>query len=375
MKTRQPARTGDSTDEIETPALVVDLDALDENMATMVSFMTNHPGLSWRGHAKTHKSIEIARRQIAAGAVGICVQKTAEAETFASAGIPDILVTNQVVDARKLRRLAVLAKNTRIGLCCDAPDNACAINAAAVAEGTYIDILIEIETGANRAGVDSTEDLVDLAKKVIAESNLRFRGLQAYNGPAQHKRTLAERSEAINRTIAIVADARAALERSGIQCETITGGGTGTFTHEAASGIYTEIQPGSFIFMDADYSRNRDTLNTVFHAFHHSLFVLTTVTSVRRGAYALVDAGHKAAAVDSGMPIVADNEKMTYIRAADEYGVVELADETTNVDLGMLLHLIPGHCDPTVNLHDWIVGVRGKTVECVWPVDARGALL
>ncbi len=351
------------------------MDLLEANLRAMTDCMRSHPGVVWRGHAKTHKCIELARRQIAAGAVGICVQKTGEAEVFAEAGIEDILVTNQIVDPRKLRRLAGLARKSRIAICCDDPGNVEAIAAAAAAEKTQIDVLVEIETGAQRAGVAGKADLIAVVTAIEAASHLRFRGLQAYNGPAQHKRTAVERRAAIDHASRCVREALLTLQEIGVACETVTGGGTGTFPLEAASGLYTEVQPGSFIFMDADYTRNQETEDTVFAAFRQSLFVLTSVTSLRRGRYLLVDAGHKAAAVDSGMPVVFGQSGMTYARAADDYGLVELSDEAPEIALGMTIKLIPGHCDPTVNLHNWIVGVRDDLVECVWPIDARGALL
>ena len=375
MPPSTPANPGTPVSEIETPALIVELDLLEENLQTMAGFMSGYPEVSWRAHAKTHKCVELARRQIAAGAIGICVQKTGEAEVFAGAGIEDILVTNQVVDPRKLQRLARLAGRSRIAVCCDDPDNARAIGAAAEAEGTRIGVLIEIETGAKRAGVDGTAALAATIAAIEDNGNLHFRGLQAYNGPAQHKRTMAERQAAITYTADRVRAALRFLESQGVACETVTGGGTGTFPLEAASGVYTEVQPGSFIFMDADYARNGETGGTVFAAFRQSLFVLTSVTSLRPGQYALVDAGHKAAAVDSGMPVLHGQNGVTFTRAADDYGVIEFEQGSGNLSLGRQLRLIPGHCDPTVNLHDWILGVRDGVVECCWKVDARGALL
>ncbi len=368
-------RSGDNIYEIETPALVVDLNAMGANLQTMARFTAGIPRLDWRPHAKTHKCIEIAKRQIAAGAIGICVQKTSEAEVFSNAGIADILVTNQVVDDRKLRRLAALAKKSRIGICCDDADNVRQIAAAATSENVQLDVLIEIETGAKRAGVNSANVLTGVAVAISEARNLNFRGLQAYNGPAQHKRKAGERAEAIEYAVQHVKAAVDTLKNAGLHCETITGGGTGTFPLEAASNIFTEIQPGSFIFMDADYARNQETEGTIFEKFQQSLFVMTTVTSVRKDEYALVDAGHKTASVDSGMPVVDTPDGLFYARAADEYGVVEILPGASDIKPGTQLRLVPGHCDPTVNLHDWIIGYRDGIVECVWPIDARGALL
>jgi D-serine deaminase-like pyridoxal phosphate-dependent protein len=227
-----------------------------------------------------------------------------------------------------------------------------------------------VDVGAHRCGVAPGEPAVALARRVADEGGLRLRGLQCYQGAAQHLRTPVERSEAIARAAELAALTRAAVERAGLRCELVTGAGTGTWPHERASGAFDELQPGSYVFMDADYGRN--TLGGADLRFEQSLFVLAGVMSVPARERAVVDAGLKAFSFDSGLPLVHDRPGIEYRKASDEHGV--LAVDGAVPALGEQVLLVPGHCDPTVNLYDWLVAFRGRTVEAVWPVAARGAL-
>ena len=373
MIIRPPAEIGMAEVDIDTPALVVDLDAFEANIERMARLVASM-GVTHRPHSKTHKSPDVARRQIAAGAVGQCCQKVGEAEALVAGGIGDILVSNQIVGRRKLDRLAALAREARIGVCVDDAGNVEEINAAASRFGARVEVLVEIDIGAGRCGVAPGAAAVELATRIERASNLTFGGLQAYQGRAQHIRGHGERRVAIEKAGVLVADTVEALRARGLDCRRITGAGTGTFEFEAASGIWNELQAGSYCFMDADYALNLNEDGSNLDTFRQSLFVYATVMSRPTRDRAVVDAGHKAASIDSGLPQVADLADVIYVGASDEHGTVQLGRNAPALQLGDRLRLVPGHCDPTVNLHDWYVGVRGGVVAALWPVAARGAM-
>jgi len=367
---RMPARPGDNVASLETPALVVDLDPFERNLELMANAVRGS-GVALRPHAKSHKCPEIAKQQVALGAVGICCQKVDEAAAFVEAGIRDVLVTNEIVTGPKLARLAGLARTATIGVLADDLGVVASISAAATKAGATIDILVEIDVGAHRCGIVPGPLAVALAQAIHAAPGLRFRGLHAYHGAAQHLRTPAERRAAIAAATNLARDTRDLLTSAGITCPTVTGAGTGTWQLERDSRVYTELQPGSYVFMDADYGRN--ALAPDDHAFEQSLYVAATVMSTPAPERAIVDAGLKAFAFDSGPPVVHAAHGLEYVGASDEHGVLRVNPGSRPV-IGERVWLVPGHCDPTVNLYDWIVGVRGDAVECVWPVAARGAL-
>lgn len=362
-----PAEPGMHEQEIDTPALVLDLDAFEANLDAMAAALAP-TGTKLRAHAKTHKSPVVAKQQIARGAVGQCVQKVAEAEILAWGGIHDVLVTNEVVGARKLARLVALAGIAEVGLCVDDERQIAAIEDAAAAAGRRMKVLVEIDVGMGRAGVPAGPPAVALAERIAGSKHLIFGGLQAYHGRAQHIRPPEERAAAIQAAVDASRRTVEQLRQRGLACPIVGGAGTGTFRHEAASGVYTEIQAGSYAFMDADYARNEDA-----PPFQQALFVLSTVMSTATDGVAVLDAGHKAVSVDSGMPLVWERPGLVYAGASDEHGKLEVRDGT-RPDLGEKLRLTPGHCDPTVDRYDWYVGVRKGRVECLWPVAARGAM-
>ena len=368
---RMPARPGDPVATIETPALVVDLDPFERNVELMANAM-HSSGLALRPHAKSHKCPDIAKRQVALGAIGICCQKVDEAAAFVEAGIRDVLVTNEVVTVPKLTRLAQLARTATIGVLADDLATIAAISSAAMHAGVTLDVLVEIDVGAHRCGVVPGPAAVTLALAIAAAPGLHFRGLHAYHGAAQHLRTPHERRAAIASAVQLARSTRDLVAAAGIACPTVTGAGTGTWQLERDSQVYTELQPGSYIFMDADYGRN--ALAADDHAFEQSLYVAATVMSAPVPERAVVDAGLKAFAFDSGPPLVHAAHGLEYTGASDEHGVLRVDSSVARPVVGDRVWLIPGHCDPTVNLYDWIVGVRGDRVECVWPVAARGAL-
>ncbi len=364
------ARPGDALADVDTPALMLNLDAFERNLQRMMRALDGRD-VRLRAHAKSHKTPHIAHRQIAQGAVGICCQKVSEAAVFVDAGIGDIVITNQVVGEAKAARVAQLAGRARIGVLADHPAPVSTLARAASQAGSVIDVYVEIDVG-HRCGVAPGEPAALLAAQIARHASLRFAGLHVYHGPAQHLRNPAERSAAIAHAVDCARISRSAVEAKGIVCERVTGAGTGTFLLERDSGIYNEIQAGSYIFMDRDYADNR--LGEADLRFEHALFVRTTVMSRPRASRAIVDAGLKASSVDSGMPAVWQRPELRFIKASDEHGVIE-TPEAASLELGDTLMLIPGHCDPTVNLYDQIVCFRGDRVEDIWPVAARGALL
>jgi 3-hydroxy-D-aspartate aldolase len=367
-----PAAIGAAVTEIETPALVIDLDAFDRNVAKMADF-ARAAGVRVRPHAKTHKCAAIARRQIAAGAVGQCVQKVGEAEALVRGGVTDVLVSNEVVGERKLRRLAALAREAKVALCFDAPEQVDAAARVAKDAGVELGALVEIEVGMERCGTKPGWEAAALARRIADAPNLKFRGLQAYHGRAQHLPTYQERAQAIAYAIDAVNETLAALAREKLSCEIIGGAGTGTFTFEAASGVYNELQVGSYVFMDTDYARIGGKNGGRYTEFEHSLFVLSSVISVPAADRAIVDAGLKSYSAEKGPPWVHGREGLEVVGVSDEHGKLNVSAGTQPPRIGEQLWLIPGHCDPTVNLHDWYVGVRNGRVEALWPIEARGA--
>jgi D-serine deaminase-like pyridoxal phosphate-dependent protein len=362
-----PAEPGMREDEIDTPALVIDLDAFEHNLDTMAALLAP-TGARLRAHAKTHKSPVVAKLQMARGAVGQCVQKVAEAEALAWGGIPDVLVTNQVVGPRKLARLAALSRICEVGLCADEEAQVVLAEQAAEAAGIRLKMLVEIDVGMARGGIAAGPPAVALAERIAASPYLIFGGLQAYHGTAQHIREPEKRAAAIAEAVARTRRTVEQLKQRGLDCAIVGGAGTGTFRHEAASGVYTEIQAGSYAFMDVDYAKNDDA-----PPFRHALFVATTVMSRAGQGIVVVDCGHKGVAVDCGMPAVWQRPGLRYAGASDEHGKI-VVDDGAAPALGERLRLVPGHCDPTVDRYDWYVGVRGGRVECLWPIAARGGM-
>ncbi|MEM9724588.1 MAG: DSD1 family PLP-dependent enzyme [Pseudomonadota bacterium] len=380
-----PAALGMAEAEIQTPCLVVDLDGFEKNLALMQA-EADAMGVALRVHGKMHKSPAVALRQIEAGAVGVCCQKVSEAEAFVRGGVRDVLVSNQVRDPAKLDRLARLpGQGARVAVCVDAAAAVGELAAAAARHGVVLDVLVEIECGAGRCGAGGPEEVVAAARAIAAASSLRFTGVQAYQGALQHRATHAERASAFEEVAGRTRASLAALAAEGLTCAVVTGGGTGSYALEGRSGLFTEIQCGSYAFMDADYGRILDESGRRLDArFRPALFVLTAIMSRAAPGRAVCDAGLKALAVDSGLPVVhgvtpppgAEGATdvaglgVRYAAASDEHGVLE--DPTDTLRINQRLRLIPGHCDPTCNLHDWLVGVRGGRVESLWPISARG---
>ena len=380
---------GKSVTHIDTPALVIDLDAMKRNLVRMSEFSKKH-GIRWRPHAKMHKSAMLAKIQAKAGAVGVCVQKTSEAEALAAGGVLDIYISNEVIAPAKLKRVAELAKTVaaqggQLAIAVDSGEGVIRLAKAMTdarggsGVGTVIDVFVEIDVGHGRCGVEPGPAALNLVMEIRKHPALNFAGLQAYNGRAQHVRSASGRRDAITKVVDAVLMTRHLIEGQGIPVGLVTGGGTGSMLLEAASGVFGELQAGSFMFMDADYAQNeRDAAQP---AFEHALFVKTQVMSTHT-AHVVCDAGHKSHAIDSGLPLVQalDGEgPLEYFNGGDEHGILRPVTGSNYLPaLGRTVWLIPGHCDPTVNLHDVLIGVEGGlrsgTVRRIFMVDARGAM-
>ncbi len=361
--------------DIDTPALVIDLDAMERNLATMAAFAAKH-GVKLRPHAKMHKSATLARLQMAHGAVGVCVQKTSEAEALAALGVNNIYISNEVISPFKLKRVVALARELealggQLAIAVDSAEGLARLAHAARGQHKILRVFIEIDVGHGRCGLAPGDAAVPLAAEINRHAALQFGGLQAYHGRAQHFRTVAERHAGIAQVIARVQATRAALHAAGFEVPLVTGAGTGTFSLETASGVYGELQAGSYLFMDRDYAANEH--DPAQPSFEHALFVKSQVMSAC-AEHVVVDAGHKSHAIDSGLPAV-HGLALDYANGGDEHGVLRGAVLPA---IGETVWLIPGHCDPTVNLHEHLLGVRGGLqhgkVEQIIRVDARGAL-
>lgn len=368
-----PALPGMDEKDIQTPCLILDLDALERNIRKMGDYAKAH-NMRHRAHGKMHKSVDVMKLQERlGGASGVCCQKVSEAEVFVRGGIKDVLVSNQVRDPAKIDRLARLPKlGSRILVCVDDVANVADLSAAAQKHGTTLECLVEIDCGAGRCGVKTADAVVEIAQAIAAAPGLKFSGIQAYQGAMQHIESFEDRQAKIDIAVTQVKEAVAALEAVNLQPKLVTGGGTGSYYFESTSGVYNELQCGSYAFMDADYGRIRDKNGNRIDQgeWENALFILTSVMSHAKPQLAVVDAGLKAQSVDSGLPVIHGRSDVKYVKCSDEHGNVE--DLGGVLRINEKLRLVPGHCDPTCNVHDWYVGVRNGKVETLWPVSARG---
>ena len=368
-----PALPGMDEADIQTPCLILDLDALERNIRKMGDH-AKAMGMRHRVHGKMHKSVDVALLQERlGGSVGVCCQKVSEAEVFARGGIRDVLVSNQVRDPAKIDRLARLPKQGARAICCvDDIANVADLSAAAQRHGTTIECLVEIDCGAGRCGVKTTPEVIAIAKAITAAPGLKFSGIQAYQGAMQHMDRYEDRKAKIDLAVAQVKDAVDGLKAEGLDCDIVGGGGTGSYYFEGSSGVYNELQCGSYAFMDADYGRilDKDGNRIDQGEWENALFLLTSVMSHAKADKAICDAGLKVQSVDSGLPVIFGRRDVKYVKCSDEHGVID--DPAGVLKVNDRLRLVPGHCDPTCNVHDWYVGVRGGKVEVVWPVSARG---
>jgi D-serine deaminase-like pyridoxal phosphate-dependent protein len=353
-----------------TPVLVIDLDAFEKNVADMAAY-AKASGLRLRPHAKTHKCAEIARRQVAAGAVGVCCAKLGEAEAMAAGGIASILITSPVVSAPTIERLVALNhKIADLEVVVDNPDNARALSAAA-GSGKRLNVLIDIDPGIRRTGVASAEAAVSLAQAIATLPALNLIGVQYYCGRQQHIESYAERrTDIIDRTDYLrgIVDA---LTEAGFPPRVITGGGTGTHRIDVELGLLNELQTGSYIFMDRQYNEC-DISGEGTPGFATSLLIDARVVSANTQGLGTIDAGFKAMATDGGPPTVLAGAPVgaAFHFMGDEHGLVLFGEASPPV--GSIVTLAVPHCDPTVNLYDFYHVVRGDTLVDIWPIEGRG---
>ncbi len=361
-----------SVDDLPTPALLVDLDALEANIAKMAAHCKSK-GRALRPHGKTHKCPEIARRMVAAGAVGACAAKLSEAEVFAQGGIRGLLVTGAVIGQHKIERaIRLAAKQPDTAFCVDDARNVADLDSVAAAAKTRLNVAIDLYVG-NRTGVGTGQPGLDLARVIARHKNLRLAGLQAYAGHASHRNGFEARREMSVQLMQSAVATKRMIEADGIPCPLVTGGSTGTYNIDSEVDGVTELQPGSFVFMDIDYARIGDQNGPVYRDFQFSLSVLTTVVSKPTKHGVVVDGGLKAFSTDKPFrPEPKGIEGSTFSWGGDEHGMLNLEKASKSLDIGDRVEFYVPHCDPTVNLYDRIYGVRGKQVETSWTIAARG---
>jgi len=358
-----------------TPALVLDLDAFERNLATMAAFCRDH-GLALRPHAKTHKSVTIARRQLDAGAAGISVATIGEAERLTAGGIDNLLITSPVVIPAKLERLAALLERA-VGLMVVADSTAAVDALAGIAAGAArpLTVLVDLGVGRQRTGCTTTEDALAVARRITGSNSLVFGGVQAYAGNLQHITDATERQHLGELENAKVQDVLGRLAENGIEVPRVTGGGTGTHAIDGAGGLFTELQCGSYIFLDVDYRRVALRPDGT-QPFAPALFVRTAVISANAAGHVTTDAGLKHFATDGPRPEIVRGapDGAQYFFFGDEHGRIELAEAPHRLPVGSTLECLTPHCDPTVNLHDVYHVVRDETLVDIWPIEARGAI-
>ena len=357
-------------EDLDTPVLLIDADALERNIQRMRTLAAD-AGISYRPHAKSHKSPVLARMQLDAGAQGICCAKLGEAEVMAAAGIPDILITTPVVGRSKLQRLVNAAQQSRISVVADDADNISDLAAAAQTAGIRLDVLVEVDVGQGRCGVPPGPEAARLARLIGDTRWLRFKGLQGYQGAIQMTTSIAERETATRAALELLAATADEVRAAGIEIDVLTGGGTGTSVIDVALAGLTELQPGSYIFMDSRYAAI-EWSGGVPTPFENALTVLGTVVSRPAADRCIVDVGYKAASSDGGTPLPLGLDGAVFSFAGDEHGQLQFTDGARPPDIGDKVSFVPSHCDTTVNLYDQFMVTRDDRVEAMWEISARG---
>lgn len=366
MNTNEPF-IGMHKTELDTPALLIDLDKMEANIETMANYFST-VNADLRPHVKTHKTPIISHKQIAAGAIGVTCAKLGEAEAVIHAGIRDVLIANQVVGPHKIARLINLAKHSEIMVAVDNPDNVQAISEAAAAKGATVRMLVEVNIGMNRCGVEPGEPACKLAEKILQSPNLKFEGLMGYEGHTVAKQNQVERDAAAREAIQHLLDTKHYLEKHNVEVAIMSGGGTGTFNITGSIPEMTEVQAGSYIFMDSTYGN----VGGVGEQFDRSLSVLATVVSRPNSDRVIVDTGLKVLAKEFGIPQPLGVNGVEMTGLSEEHGTIQVSDENISLKPGDKLEILPSHCCTTVNLHDRYYGIRQGIVESVWDIAARG---
>ncbi len=353
--------------DIDTPALLIDLDIMERNIDTLADFFADKEGISFRPHYKTPKSPFIAAKQIASGAVGISCQKVAEAETLITAGINDVLITNEVVGSYKIRKLIGLRKHASgLMVCVDHILPAKELSEEALRHGVRMPVLVDVNVGQNRCGVEPGEAAAAFAREISGLKGLELKGFQCYHGILQvwdQKNGMEDKMKEIERCNALIVATREAMEAAGLSTEIISGAGTGTYRWQYP--VMTEVQAGSYVLMDWSYHISAPE-------FDRALTIFTTVISTPSRDRVVVDAGYKTASTDAGMPALKGIRGYEYASAGDEHGILTPTNPDREIKIGEKLELYPSHCDTTINLFDQYYGIRGEAVEVIWPIAARG---
>jgi D-serine deaminase-like pyridoxal phosphate-dependent protein len=361
-----------SISDLPTPALLIDLDIFERNLQALAGYMKGRP-VTFRPHGKAHKSPVIGKLQLGSGAKGLCAAKLGEADVLVRAGIADVLITAEVVGRLKIERLmGLLAITPDVKAVVDNEQNVVDLSTAALAARRKLKVAIDCNVGQNRTGLGTPEEVVALAQVIARQKGLELVGLQGYGGNNQHVKGFANRRAREVQSNERVVAARQALEKAGFTVQMVSVGGTGSYNIDADFPGITEIQPGSYVFMDTNYNKigGRDTAE--FSEFGNSLSVLTTVISRATAGRAVVDAGGKSLSTDEATPEPMDLTGATYGVSGDEYGALRLQDPSRELEVGDQVRILPGHCDTTVNLHNVYFAVRKGVVEHVWPIEGRG---
>ena len=371
MNTRAEPFIGMQKTELDTPALLIDLDKMEANIQTMADYFTTVNAML-RPHVKTHKTPIISHKQIAAGAIGVTCAKLGEAEAVIHAGVRDVLIANQVVGSQKIARLINLARHSEIMVAVDNPQNVRDISEAAAAKGVTVRMLIEVNIGMNRCGVEPGKPALELANQIRQSPNLKFEGLMGYEGHTVAKPDLKEREANVQEAMQHLIDTKHYLEKQGVDVSIMSGGGTGTFNITGSIPEMTEVQAGSYVFMDSTY-RN---VEGVGERFDCSLSVLATVVSRPAPDRVIVDTGLKVLAKEFGMPQPIGITGVEMTGLSEEHGTLKSVGQVSDTDVpltpGDKIEILPTHCCTTVNLHDRYYGIRNGIVESVWDIAARG---
>jgi len=358
---------GQSKWELDTPALLVDLDVMERNIQRMMGVF-RRAGVNWRPHVKCHKSPDLALIQLRAGAIGVTCAKLGEAEVMAEAGITDILIANQIVGRIKIRRLMALLERTDVAVCVDDPENVRMLAEAATEHGRPLRVLIEVNIGMNRAGVEPGEPVLALARTIADAPSLRFVGLMGWESPAATIVDREQKRRAVEEAVGSMTASADLCRRAGLPVEIVSAGGTGTYWATAQQPGVTEVQAGGGIFSDVFY---RDRMGVDHEC---AMTMLSTVVSRPTPTRIVFDAGRKAMSNQSASPEPIGLQDVTSLALSAEHGIVELAEPTPSPGAGDPLELIVGFSDTTVFLHDELYAIRDGRVEAIWPILARGKL-
>jgi D-serine deaminase-like pyridoxal phosphate-dependent protein len=364
METYNTFLPGTPKEKLDTPALLIDLPVMEANIEKMARFFRDKPA-KLRPHFKTVKSPILARKQVEAGAIGICCAKVGEAEVAAEGGIKDIFITNQVIGPAKIARLISLCRLADMKVAADNPQNMKELSDAAIAAGVKVGVLVEVNTGMARCGVEPGRPTVELARAIARSPGLVFKGVMGYEG---HCVNIVDYEERVNKTtqsLKLLLDTKAAVEKAGLPVEIVSAGGTGTYMITGAYPGVTEVEAGSYVFMDGAYRK-------VLHDFECALTVLTTVISRPRKGVAICDLGRKSISNDMGTPTVVYPNGAILVGLSEEHGQLELTGEAEKLKVGDRIEVLPSHGDTTINIHSHYFAMRNGVLEAVWEIAGRG---